>query len=250
MTAFSLVSILMLQVPDSYVVRHETPLADRVTLILAADRSSYYMGEAVSLHLSLKNVGDEPVRGCFMIDPAAGRAEVYYRKGASSFVRLKYLDLDRDIVESIRTLMRNDNLAAEVVVALDPNQKGFLLSEPGEYEFQVIYRDLPKNPNAVLTSNVVRAEVMAVPAGEREALASYSLELGMLAQFDPSRTYVGPEHIKAAVDFLDRFPNSSYSGHLRHGLAWALKDRVVRNRATKEERQLYEKLQVERAPNQ
>jgi hypothetical protein len=248
--ALPLLSLLLLRPTDSLVIRHEKPLADNVTLTLAADRSSYYVGEPLSLEISVTNVGDKPVRGCFMIDPATHKAEVYYRSPGSDLSRLKYLDLQHDYVESLRTLKPGEEEKVSVVVGFDPAQQTLILEKPGEYEFQVVYRDIPKEPNGVLRSNVVRVQVSDVPEAEREAFTSYSRDLAMLAQFDPRRSYAGPEAIKTAVDFLDRFPNSPYSGHLRHGLERALKDRVALNRATKEERALYQQLQAERIPNQ
>jgi len=238
------------QAPESLVVRYERPLGDQISLSLATDRSSYYVGEPVKLRLMLKNIQQKTVRGDFRLDPVLGMTEVYYRKGDSAFARLKYLYVPGDYVGSVKVLKPEQEITGEVVLAFDPARQQFILGEAGSYEFQIIHRDAPDEPNAVVTSNAVRVEVAPPPGGEQEALASYSRELAMLAQFDPGRSYVAPEHIKAAAQFLERFPNSPYALRLREGLQSALYHRVGRNRATKEERELLQKLQAERAPNQ
>jgi hypothetical protein len=227
------------------------PLSDQVTLALTAEQNTYYVRESIHLKLTLKNVQSKPVRGFFMISPLSPKAEMRYRRvGSSSFVTFPYLGRKGGYVDSPGTLAPDKELAGEDTLAFDSVRQAFVLDEPGDYEFHVVYRDAPEEPNALLESNVLTVHVQPVPENEREASASYSKDLALLAQFDPRWSYASPELTKRAMEFLDRFPNSPFASHLRQGLEGALHYKVGRNRATKEERALYEKLQAERVPNQ
>ena len=127
--------------------------------------------------------------------------------------------------------------------------RAICLALPEANEFHVAYRDRPNDSSAFLESNVVIVQVMPVPSDQAEALAAYSSDLALLAQFDPRWSYLAPAVTHKAAEFLDRFPNSPYAYYVRRGLHRALRDRVVGNRATREERELYERLQAEKAAN-
>lgn len=229
---------------------YSTPLSEQATLTLTSDRDSYYVREPIRLRLTLKNAQDKAIRGFFMIGPLSPKAEIRYRSAGSDFVVFPYPGRKGGYAESPVVLRPGEELTGEVTLTFDSARQVFLLPEAGEYEFQVVYSDAPQMPNAVITSNVLTVEVQPAPEGEREALASYSKDLALLAQFDPRWSYVSPEVTRQAAAFLERFPSSSYAHRIRSGLHWALRDRVVRNRATKEERAFYEKLEAERAPSQ
>jgi hypothetical protein len=236
--------------PEPAWAEYSRPLGEQVTLTLTSDQSSYYVREPIRLKLTLRNVQAKPVHGFFMIGPLSPKAELRYRKADSDFAAFPYPGRKGGYVETPVVLKPEEELTGEVTLTFDHARQSFLLAEPGGYEFQVVYRDAPQMANAVITSNVLAVEVQPAPEEEREALASYSKDLALLAQFDPRWSYVSPEMTRQAAGFLERFPRSPYAHHIRSGLHGALRDRVVRNRAMKEERALYEKLQAERIPNQ
>jgi hypothetical protein len=229
---------------------YTTPLSDQLTLSLSSDQSTYYVRESIRLKLTLKNVHSKSVRGFFMISALGPKAEIHYRRVGSSFVTFPYLGRNGGYVESPAALGPDKELTGEDTIAFDSTREAFVLDQPGDYEFQVVYRDAPGEANALLESNVLTVHVQPVAENDREASASYSKDLGLLAQFNPGWSYASPEVTKQAMEFLDRFPNSPFAPHLRQGLEGALHYKVGRNRATKEERAIYNKLQAERVPNQ
>jgi hypothetical protein len=259
----SLAMCLLLQIAgNSGLVRHEKPLADQVELSVSADRDGYYVKEPLRLKVAIRNSGDAAVRGHFYLEPSMGFAEVTYRKVGESFIRFSYpvqpdvvkgnlvmrVITDREVGPKI--LKPREASSYETVLAFDAGTHRFVLEEPGEYEFKVVYRDVPNDPNSLLESNVVRVDVVPIPAGERAAGAEYTEEMASLAQFDGARyNLLGRDALRHAARFLDRYPHSPFSEKLREGLDAALRDRVTRNRASKEERGLYDKLQAEKIPN-
>jgi hypothetical protein len=226
------------------------PQSEQVALSLASDRSSYYVREPIRLKLTLKNVQGKPVHGFFIANPLSPKAEIRYRRIGSSFGVFPYPGRKGGYVDSPAMLRPEEELTGEETLTFDSTRQAFVLDEPGEYEFQVIYRDAPQEPNALLESAVLAVQVQPAPDSERGALAAYSKDLAILAQFNPRWTYVSPEVIHLAVEFLDRFPSSPYAHSVRSGLHGALRQRVTRNRATNQEQQLYEKLEREMAPHQ
>jgi hypothetical protein len=52
-------------------------------------------------------------------------------------------------------------------------------------------------------------------------------------------------HNGRAEEFLSKYYGSPYAQHVREGLRRALSERIARNRASKEEHELHEKLEQE-----
>lgn len=257
--------VLCLLVPLNGVpgpVRHERPLADSLELSVSTDRTAYYAKEPVRLTITIRNQGSDPVRGFFYLEPSKGLTEIYYRRAGSPFTRFAYptppgtiagtaiMHVIIDDFLTPRMLKPAEAASYETVTALDAATHAFVLQEPGEYEIKVIYRDLPNDPNAVLSSSAVTVQVSAASDWEYQAATEFSEEIALLAQFDPHRyNPFAAETAGHAARFLERHPGSVYAEHLRQGLWLGLRDRVARQRATKEEQQLYHKLQAERPPS-
>jgi hypothetical protein len=225
---------------------YETPLRDHVTLGLLNERPRYSVHEPLPLRLIATNQSATPVRGYFLLSPATWRSEVYYRLNRSRFTRLGYLNEDADTVEPFRTLRVTEEVAIEFVLAFDPARNQFVLDSPGSYEFKVLYRDAPEQPNAVLESNIVSLDVVDISGSNQQALASYSKELALIAQQDPRRWPTTADTVKKALAFIEEFPDSPYTEHLRRGVRQTLEFRVVTNQATGEERWLLNQLRRER----
>lgn len=227
---------------------YERPLSDSLQLSLATDHTSYYPREAIGIRLSLENTQSQPVSGLFMISPTGPKVEIHYRELQSRPVEWRYPRPQGAYGESALVLRHGEKLAEDALVLFDVEHARFVLERPGRYELKAVYLDVPNHPNAVLTSNVVGVEVMPPPADLRPALKAYTAELARSAQLSVHSSFMTPEMIKSGADFLRRFPASPYSAPLRHAVLAGLRGRVARAVATREERQLYEELQVEKQP--
>jgi len=242
----TLCSVLLTQPP--VFPRYELPLSHYVTLTMTTDRATYYVREPLTLRLTVRNVHADPVHGYFVIDPDGPLVEISYRRGASEFVKLERGRSYGDYVHRPQTLQPREEISAQGVVAFDHGRRRFFLDQPGIYEVKVIYRDVRNSANAVLESGTESIKVVPPSAGHRQAQELYSTELALLAEYEPAVSYAAPEQIKAAVQFLDRFPDSPYSPTLRDGVRESLRQRVSRQLATAEERELYERVRVQAPP--
>jgi hypothetical protein len=250
MTGAILVSALLLAATPDVRTRYAKPLSDQATLSLTSDRETYYVGEPISLTMTMKNTGARPLQGFFAINPLAPKTQLRYRKEGASFNVFPYPGRRGGYVDVPQTLGPEEEKSGTATLAFDPGRQVPLLEHPGHYEFQVTYDDIPSDANSRIESNILAVDVQQTPDNEREALAAYSNELAGLAQFEARWSYASPELVKRAVEFADRFPSSLYAQHVRNGLRRALRDRIVRNRASKGEKELYEKLEAQRSPNQ
>jgi len=250
MSTMIFLSALILGATSDVRPRHVRTLCEQVTLSLASDRDTYYVGEPVSLTLTLKNIQGQPVQGCFAINPLAPKTELRYRSQGSSFLVFAYPGRRGGYVDVPHTLGSEEEVSGTATLAFDSVRQAPVLDQLGRYEFQVVYDDIPSDRNARLASNILVIDVQPAPDSEREALAEYSSELAALAQFEARWSYVSPAVMRRAAEFADRFPASLYAHHVRNGQRRALRDRIVRNRASKEDKELYEKLEAHRPPNQ
>jgi hypothetical protein len=229
---------------------YEKPLADQVTLTITTDRATYDVREPLRLRLTVRNVRTKPVHGYFVIDPDGPLVDFYYRRGGSEFVKLERGRSYGDYMHSPRTLQAGEDVTADGVIGFDQGRQRFLFDQSGAYEIKVIYRDVnvSDNTNVRLESDVIVVQVAAPAGGARKAQALFSKELALLAEYAPGVSRVGSEQIRAAIDFLDRFPDSPYSSTLREGLREALRLRVLQHLATEEEREVYERLPAAEQP--
>jgi hypothetical protein len=247
---------------NSGLVHHSEPLSGHVDLSLSADRSSYYVKEPMRLKLALRNVSAAPVRGHFYLEPSLGFAEILYRRSGESFAPFQYPSKpDRaiggliakssdDAVAGPRWLKPAEETTYETVLSFDAGTDRFVFAEPGRYEIRVTYRDVPNEANAILQSNELTLEVLPTPTEHADAAGEYSKDLAYLTQFAPGRYSLDDRAtVTHAVQFLERHPDSPYAVNLRKGLTGALYSKLGTNKATKEERELYEKLRADQPPN-
>jgi hypothetical protein len=250
MTAMIPLIVLVGTIPSDGISRPAKPLREQVTFSLTSDRGTYYVAEPIRLALTLKNVASEPVPGYFAISPMSPKAELRYRHVGGSLIVFPYPGRRGGYVDVPQTLKPDEEVSGAVTLAFDPSRQAPLLDQPGRYEFQVIYDDIPSDRGSRIESNVLVVDVGPDPDSEREALAAYSNDLVELAQYEARWSRVPPEVTKHAAEFAERFPISAYAEHVRKGLHRALRDRIAGNRATKEEKELYEKLEALRPPKE
>jgi len=143
---------------------------------------------------------------------------------------------------SPRRLKPGTELVQHQTLAVDPVAGGFMLDQPGQYELKVVYRDVADDPNGLLTSDILTVRAEAPTGREEEALAAYTRgELAPLAQYHPSDSPEIPQAIRTSGrEFLERYPDSAYAGHVRTGLYRMLLSLYNNNRATAEEREFFE----------
>lgn len=229
-------------------IRHERPLAEQVRLSLSTDQQSYFVGEPIRVAMILRNEGNAPVRGSFTLELMCGFARIYHRRVPEPFRELLRLDrrFGDGVGRSARTLKHGEEVIEHPTFAVDPVAGGFVLDQPGEYQLKVVYRDVADDPNGLLTSDVQTVRAEAPEQSEKEALAAYSRgELAPLAQYDPSDSPEIPTAIRnSARELLDQYPDSVYADHLRRGLFRMLLRLANDNRATPDERELFEKLRA------
>lgn len=250
MTVLTTLVVLLAAVPIDGVTKSAKPLGEQVTFSLTSDRDAYYVGEPIRLVLTLKNVAGQAIPGYFAISPLSPKAELRYRHVGGSFTAFPYPGRRGGYVDVSQTLRPEEEVSGAVTLAFDPSRQARVLDRPGRYEFQVIYDDIPSDRGSRVESNVLVVDVDPAPDSEREALAAYSKDLVELAQYEPRWSRLSPEVLRHAADFAERFPGSVYAEHVRKGLHRALRDRIARNRATKEDRELYDKLEALRPPKE
>jgi hypothetical protein len=225
-----------------------------MTLALSADRTVYYVGEAVHLTPTLRNTSGTPLMGNFFLEATCSFVEIRYRKipspfstfsppvsrSVSNIAGLEPHVPDDDVITP-KTLKPDDEVSTETVIVWDAAAGRFVLSTPGEYEFQVIYRDTPRDPNGLLTSSVVAVHV-ASPDRFEEAFDAYSRGgLALLVQRGAGVS-VDAQMVVRARSFIERYPDSPYAAPVREALTEALRMKIARNKASKGEEELYANL--------
>ena len=135
-------------------------------------------------------------------------------------------------------------MTEENILAFDPARQSFVFDQPGDYEFQLIYRDVPDEPKAVLESSILQVVVEPPSSSEEQELQAYTQDLALLTQFG-SWSAVTSATLKEAIAFIERFPASVYRQEVENGLLRALNSRIVGGKATVEERELYDRLKPE-----
>lgn len=237
-------------------VTQAQPLMERlahVTLTLTTDRSIYCVGEPIRFTLMVRNHGSENVSGYFRMN--GEESDVYYRKAPGPFVKLSAPTQpsrpEPDRVSLPLLLKPEEERQSQRVLTLNPITGGLLLEEPGDYDFKIL--SYPRRPlfdeERVIETSVVRVRVEAPPAGQDEALSAYRKDgLASLVQVPYGYAVYEPAVLKRAAEFLGRYPHGPYGQHVRRALTEALRFKVVRHEATKDERGLYERLQADLPP--
>jgi hypothetical protein len=226
-----------------------TPADTAVTVTLSAGQSAYYIGEPIVLTLGFRNTSEVPLAGFFV--PVRHKAQVHYRREGGAFApllpapwRLEQEAREwRNFKRAPGLLKPGEETRTELKLVMDYPAQRFVLHEPGNYEFKVISHPAPRHPDDALASPVVAIRVEPVPSTERGAFAEY--EKHYLGRVTSAAGYVAqnePETVRTAVDFVERYPDSRYSEHVRKALVSALRARVVQGRATREQQRLLEKV--------
>jgi len=220
---------------------YEEPLSDKLSLSLSSQQTTYYAGETLRLHLTLRNFSDTPVLGYFVLAPSAGKTVVSYRAGTSPFVELLHLDDGYNSVQPLTMVDPEGSLEEEFKIAFEPTTGLPFLNQTGEYAFQARYRDFDF-PNAVLFSDTLHITVVDPPADQQEALAAYRSGVAFFAEFHSAKHNATPAQIQTAASFLEAYPDSLYWKDVRAGLWLALRERVIAEVARDSERVLFEEL--------
>lgn len=239
---------------DSVPVRHDTPLAESVTLTISTDRQSYFLNEPVQITMTLENVTDEPIRGYFVLIAGSSHTELWYRHGTTAFSALSCRPWNRrdgpgrlvgwlNVAVRPRVLATHSQVTATTLLSLDETSGKTVLAEPGPYEFKVVYRDLFNDPKAVVSSNVVRVVVKEPGPLEAEAAREYAdARIASLVQDEPDSDLVAPDSIDVAARFLRDHPESLYAKHVSQALLRHLGESVRGNQATPAHLELYKEL--------
>jgi len=218
-----------------------------LTVTLTAERPAYYVGEPVRLMLVVRNESEKPLAGFFAA--VRGKAAIHWRRPGGSFARwiarAKEGDGRRAGINIVRTpvvLEANQEQTSRLTVATHGDGR-VALEHPGQYEFKVITHPAPRNPDLAVESNTVVIRVDPVPDSQRQAFAEYAESgLGAIVQSAGWVAERNPAAVRAAAAFVDRYPHSPYAEEVRKELVRALRVRVLQNRASKEERGIYETL--------
>lgn len=244
----SLASLLLPLFLSSQFPTYERPLDQMLKLTLATDRGTYYCREQMRVTLTIENTQAEPVTGLFGSELDDPKVEIHYRQPGADFAVWRFPVLGDTVGGTLAVLGEGETLTKAARVLFDFRHRRFVLNQPGTYELKGVYQDSPARPNTVLESNLIRIEVVAPPEREREAFQDYSDELGDSAQFTLRYAYVPEAVLTRAIAFLNRFPGSIYAIGIRHLVHRGLGRRVREGLATREDRELYERLRAENPP--
>jgi hypothetical protein len=191
----------------------------------------------------------DPLVGRFLVEPLGPKSTLYYKRNGGEYVRF-YRPPQAGYVVVLRDVQPEGEVSGESDVTFDTGQQRFVLDEPGMYEFKVVYADVVANRNAVLESDVTAVQVTPPPPQERAAALAYSRDLAMMTQDGLLAYGALPESIAECRRFLARFPGSIYADRVRAALTRSLSYKIRRNKATAEEKEVYESLRAEQLPEQ
>jgi hypothetical protein len=219
-----------------------TPTRDQMVLRISTDRAAYYVREPVRVEASLQNAGDGAIVATLHPRCSAGfsncKLRIYYRRSGSNFGQFAATEKtsSADAWAFPSRLEPGEKKSGTTVLAVDRASNRFVLDRPGVFEIKAVH----EFEGFEVESNVVRIEVD--PPGSEESDAFKALgdpELAALVQYEPRWSNASSKVTKEAAAFLQQFPRSRYSDHLRQGLVRALADRVEQKRATAEDTELY-----------
>jgi hypothetical protein len=244
MTFSSMVLVLGLAANHDPAVHDPCQQASDVALRLESEHTAYHRYEPILFRIVARNAGDQSVLADVSLDPLLGRATLLHRSpGVQVFEEVRDLSSPLDYPADATELEPGEEHKVEVVVALSAfkGTPRFLLDATGDHQFKLGFSlDCPTSP--VVESPTITVRVDEPGDTERDALAEYSTSLGFLAQFRVERAAVSRETLEAGVHFVDKFPSSRYSRHLREGVVTVLGTLVRRKEATQEQRELYARL--------
>jgi len=222
-----------------------------VSLELSADRGSYYVGEPVRLKLRVRNLAPDAWIGFFDMSPRDYRHTVIsYRSPGGALTRFKVLsdqDEARAQAREVRfppvLLEAEGEYASTVTLVFAADANRLLFDRPGDYAFMVALHAAHRHPEHVLESNIVSVRVEPVPRDESAAFAEYQTK--GLAFIVPSAALIlghDKEAIRGAGEFVEHHPRSIYARPVRGSLLRSLRAQVLQNRATDEQKALFDRL--------
>jgi hypothetical protein len=249
MERITLLLIIALAIAGNITTQQEaSPNLKRLSLVAAAEKSSYIVGEPVDLTFSLSNVSDKTVEGNFCFGVDHYNPEVWYGKETQK--PLLYVG-NFPVAEDITCLPRelsphaSKSSSARLLYAVNPGW--LILREPGVYEFQLKYK-LSDGDGTKIVSNVVQIKVEAAPESEKEALRQWSDP--ELLDFVQGNAGFAPgakvrDGFKKASTFYDAHGDSLYAKAARKGLLDYLTSRSRAQRLTTEEKVVFDRLSGE-----
>lgn len=211
-----------------------------VEVSLRSDAAEYYVGQGVSLELSVTNRAPTPVHGFFRLDASrasglpTGTLSYCDRAGCHDYV---LRTPNEDIVKystATSELALGEEVRSYLTIAWDEPAARFVLREPGEQELRWTsdgifdghkrnWDGVSRGPRVVAS---VRIKVLPVPSADRDAFDEYrSAGLARIAEYS-YRSAVDDREFAALLAFLRRFPSSRYADTLRHGAASLLAERL------------------------
>ena len=220
----------------------------QLKLEVSAGKSSYFTGEPLDLTFTLSNLAAAPATGNFCMGLELYNPEVWYRKGGQNFMLfVGNFPAASDAFCPPEAVPGNGNKSHSEWLLYAKNPAGFMLREPGTYEFRARFK-LNDGYGTTLESNVISVEVRPAPDAEREALESWS-DPELLDFLQGNEGYAPDEKVKAgmnkAVNFMRGHGGSLYAVPAKKGLLKYLTARAETGKLTPEEKLIFERLSAE-----
>lgn len=222
--------------------------ARRLKLEVSAGKSGYFVGEPLDLTFTLLNVAAAPATGNLCMGLELYNPEVWYRKGGQNFLLfVGNFPAASDAFCAPEVVPVNGNKSHTERLLYVTNPAGFILREPGTYEFRARFK-LNDGYGTTLESNVISVEVRPAPEAEREALERWS-DPELLDFLQGNEGYAPDEKVRAgmnkAVNFMRGHGGSVYAAPAKKGLLKYLSARAEAGKLTPEEKVIFERLSAE-----
>lgn len=223
----------------------------KLSASLASKVESYHVGEPVHLTITVRNEGDEAVKGFFPYGSGGSQPEIHFgpRGGQQRLFALhsKTDDLKMEAYNRAQkrvTLPPGGEVTGSIYLLVDGQTGRLALESPGEYEVQVVLHPLSEDREWRVVSARLGISAQGVPAGEGEAFAEYESQKMAALMWSMASLAEGGDarELGRAEAFLSRHPHSIYAGHVRKVLDHVLESLVMRGVATPEQRALRERL--------
>lgn len=207
----------------SIILRFQSSQPPDLDFQLSAERSTYYTFEPLSLKMEITNRGESPIEAHFnLLTFDYPSLKLFYRKKGAEFTM--FYSRRVGMAQSIeyrpgRKLMiePGGQVSTTEVILYDTRQElmqkdRFVLSEPGEYEFQATFQYLFEGPSKIVRSHILLLKVLKAPEAEREALRRWKDKaLALTVQGDD----VSIDATRKLLLLRREFPNSLYAVHAR-----------------------------------
>jgi hypothetical protein len=203
---------------------------DPTGIEIAAEKTTYFVGEPIYLSLTLSNDRDRPAKWDFY-PGLTGGVRIDYRKAGGKLVKYypewlqRFLEGMGGGISAPPVIPAYGKQEGTVKLFYDSAAKNFVLAEPGEYEFKAT---LATGEHQRLESQTVQVRVAEPSQEDRVALATLSdPELVQFVEGDinmsANPTQAGVVAEKAAV-FLEKYPQSIYAPTVERMLRFNLEE--------------------------